>query len=556
MIKKIVNIFVCTLLIITIITPVTGLNFNQETSPNQIRNYNSNVLSNDLLIPTDIINIKIQNYGPGPGFYDTTEYMIGSVSVGVLLLESDGSGEPSTETWTVTEENQVTSEIQQALNWWAQQNTNAGVSFAYDWNYAIPVSIEPINHPSVFTDSSWEEQWVTEAMATLGYTTGDRFARTRSYINDLRTSKGTDWAYVVFVVDSSNDLDGCFSDAIPPTFMPCAWAYLGGPFVVMTYDNNGWGINLMNQVMAHETGHIFYATDEYDGQTNYSGYLNAADVEGSGCLMDTTNLCLSSGTQLQIGWRDTDTDGIQDIIDTNPETSLTPYSPDPTSDDTPTYNGSATVVPYPNNNPNGPGNDVSINTITSVQYRVDGGMWTNAAASDGFFDDHVEDFTFTTSSLSHGTHTIEAYAKNSAGNIDPTSATDSITIDVQPNKPTINGTNNGKIGSTYTYTFVSTDPEGDSVSYYIKWGDGAETTWTALQPSGSPGYTESHTWSIKGSYTIEAKTKDNYGAESDWTTLSVTMPKNKAFIFDFPLFNWLFERFPNTSLIIRHLLGL
>ncbi len=547
MIKKILGIFVCTLLITTMIIPLTGLNFIQKASSKEMKGFDSNVLSNDLLIPPDIITANSQNYEPGPGFYDTSEYMIGSVSVGVLLLESNGSEEPSTEDWTVTEENQVNSEIQQALTWWAQQNTNASVSFTYDWNYAVPVSIEPISHPSVFTNSSWEEKWVTEAMATLGYTTGDRFERTRSYINDLRTSNGTDWAFAVFVIDSSNDSDGSFSDGY------CAYAYLGGPFVVMTYDNDGWGIDSMNQVMAHETGHIFYATDEYNGYTDYSGYLNAADVEGSGCLMHTANLCLSSGTQLQIGWRDTDTDGIHDIVDTNPETSLTPYSPDPTDDDTPTYTGSATVVPYTNNNPYGPGNDVSINTIASVQYRVDGGMWINAAASDGFFDDHEEDFTFTTASLSHGTHTIEAYAKNSVGNIDSTPAVDQISIDVEPSKPTITGPANGNIGTSYTYTFTSTDPEGDSVSYYIKWGDGTETTWTALQPSGSPGYSESHTWSSTDTYTIEAQTKDSYGAVSDWTTMDVTMPKSKSIIFNFHLFNWLFERFPNAFLMLRYL---
>ena len=349
--SKIISVLVFTLLITTLVIPVTGLQFSQGRLNEEFESDVINILSNDLLLPPDIPSEGTFNYGPGPGFYDTSEYMMGSISVGVFLLESDGSGETSTETWTATEETQVENEIKEALNWWAGQDANAGISFVYDWNFGVSVSIEPINHPSVFTDSSWEEQWVTEAMATLGYTSGDRFARTRSYINDLRTANGSDWAFAVFVVDSSNDIDGCFSDAVPPNFMPCAWGYLGGPFAVMTYDNNGWGINSMNQVMAHETGHIFYATDEYNSQTDYSGYLNAADVDGSSCLMDTNNLCLSSGTKLQIGWRDTDTDTIHDILDTYPETSLTPYSPDPTSDDTPTYVGSSTVVPYTNNNP-------------------------------------------------------------------------------------------------------------------------------------------------------------------------------------------------------------
>ncbi len=549
-------IFVFTLLITILIIPVSGNYFDFKDNTNEINNSNPIILSNDLLIPPDIYGKNTRSLGPGPGYYDTSEYMMGSISVGIFLLESNGSLEPSSETWSATEENQVKSEIKEALNWWVQQDVNASVSFSYDWHFQVNVSYEPIKHESVFTNASWEELWVTEAMESLGYTSGDRFARTRAYINDLRDTNGSDWGFAVFVVDSSNDADGCFSDAIPPNFMPCAWAYIGGPFVVMTYDNDGWGINRMNQVMAHETAHIFYATDEYNGQTEYSGYLNAADVEGSGCLMENNNLCLSSGTKLQIGWRDTDTDGIHDILDTNPQTDLEEYSPDPTCDDTPTYNGSATVVPYTNNNPNGPGNDVSINIVASVKYRVDGGTWIDAAATDGSFDDHEEDFIFTTSSLSHGTHTIESYAKNSVGNIDPSPATDTITIDVQPDNPTITGTKEGKAGTSYSYTFISNDPDGDTVSYYIKWGDGDTTSWTTLQPSGSPGYSESHTWSSQGTYTIEAKTKDSYGMESDWNTYVITMPKPKLSNYHFNLLNWFFEHFHNAFSNFQYILNL
>lgn len=45
---------------------------------------------------------------------------------------------------------------------------------------------------------------------------------------------------------------------------------------------------------------------------------------------------------------------------------------------------------------------------------------------------------------------------------------------------------------------------------------------------------------------------------SDFCTIDVvlTTSKNKPFIFNFPLLNWLFERFPNVFLILRYLLGL
>ncbi|MFX0202258.1 MAG: FG-GAP repeat domain-containing protein, partial [Candidatus Hodarchaeota archaeon] len=73
---------------------------------------------------------------------------------------------------------------------------------------------------------------------------------------------------------------------------------------------------------------------------------------------------------------------------------------------------------------------------------------------------------------------------------------DYCTIDVSlstlkpPNPPIIDGPPSGKAGNPYTYTFTSTDPDGDDVSYYIKWGDGEITDWTAFQASGPPGYSE------------------------------------------------------------------
>ena len=254
--------------------------------------------------------------------------------------------------------------------------------------------------------------------------------RVRDYSNHLRDTietlpghYGTDWAFTVFLVDNSNDADGLFSDGYH------AYSYLGGPFCVCPHLRPGGPPGpVLREVFAHEMGHIFYATDEYNGNTDYSGYLNQPDVEGSGCLMDNLALCLSSGTKLQVGWKDTDGDHIADILDTFPETTLNPYTPDPTKDKILTYTGSATVQPLTNNNPIGPGNDVTTNKIGGAEYRIDGGSWMYANPTDGNYDDPVESYTFTTPTLSIGTHTIEACASNSVGNKDPTPASDTVSI--------------------------------------------------------------------------------------------------------------------------------
>ena len=95
-----------------------------------------------------------------------------------------------------------------------------------------------------------------------------------------------------------------------------------------------------------------------------------------------------------------------------------------------------------------------------------------------------------------------------------------------PTKPTISGPSSGKPNTAYTYNFVSTDSNGDKISYYIKWGDGAETDWTPFRNSGSS-YIEIHTWTAQGTYTIKAKARDIYGVESDWETFVVNIPKGK-----------------------------
>jgi hypothetical protein len=118
-----------------------------------------------------------------------------------------------------------------------------------------------------------------------------------------------------------------------------------------------------------------------------------------------------------------------------------------------------------------------------------------------------------------------------------------------PSIPTITGKSNGKAGNTYNYTFLSTDPEGDKISYYVKWGDGNTIFWTPLQASGTALY-ETHSWTLQGTYTIEAKAQDRYGCQSDWGTLTVSMPKNHVintlllnFLHNYPVLYQIIQRF-------------
>ncbi|MCK5260543.1 MAG: PQQ-binding-like beta-propeller repeat protein [Thermoplasmatales archaeon] len=122
-----------------------------------------------------------------------------------------------------------------------------------------------------------------------------------------------------------------------------------------------------------------------------------------------------------------------------------------------------------------------------------------------------------------------------------------------PDAPDIDGRTNGRVRRSYDYTFMSTDPNGDDVYYYIEWGDGAVEDWLGPYSSGEE-ITLSHTWNEKGTYTIRARAKDTYNLWGPWGELEVTMPMNQQSQ------NWWFLQFlqnhPRMFPILRQLLGL
>jgi hypothetical protein len=121
-----------------------------------------------------------------------------------------------------------------------------------------------------------------------------------------------------------------------------------------------------------------------------------------------------------------------------------------------------------------------------------------------------------------------------------------------PNTPTITGMINGTIRTLYFYTIQTTDPYQDNVKYHIDWDDNT-TTITGFNKSGEE-INVSHTWKTKGTYSVKVKAIDEYYAESDWATLTVTMP----YSYHNPILQfleWLFQRFPQAFPILRQMLG-
>ena len=103
-----------------------------------------------------------------------------------------------------------------------------------------------------------------------------------------------------------------------------------------------------------------------------------------------------------------------------------------------------------------------------------------------------------------------------------------------PGKPTTpDGPPEGSPGVEYTYTFISNDPDGDSVYYYVDWGDDSDGEWFGPIAAADEA-SVSHIWEEKGTYKVKVMAMDTSFAESDWSDpLSVTMPRNKAVSFPF-----------------------
>jgi outer membrane protein assembly factor BamB len=108
-----------------------------------------------------------------------------------------------------------------------------------------------------------------------------------------------------------------------------------------------------------------------------------------------------------------------------------------------------------------------------------------------------------------------------------------------PSKPSIFGATEGKTGVEYRYRFTASDPENNDYYFHIKW-DNSQIKVIGPFKTGEIA-TQWHTWNETGSHTVKAMAKDEYGAESDWATLTVTMPKMYSLFSRFPLLEKIFR---------------
>jgi len=232
---------------------------------------------------------------------DMSQYLIGSVALGLLMVEG-----PTAELqFSEAERTKVVAEVQEGLGWLAQQEPRASVTFAYDIRVAR-VNVAP--DPNLSGYDALEARWRDPAMATLGF--APNYLGVVNYVSTLRRKLGTRWGYAAFF-----------------TKYPLQhFAYALRPRLVMQYENDGWGVDNIDRVMTHETGHIFGCPDEYssanctcDARFGYlrepNGNCQRCTTGFVDCLMCINTWAMCPHTPVQLGWRDTDGDGALDPVD-------------------------------------------------------------------------------------------------------------------------------------------------------------------------------------------------------------------------------------------------
>ena len=118
-----------------------------------------------------------------------------------------------------------------------------------------------------------------------------------------------------------------------------------------------------------------------------------------------------------------------------------------------------------------------------------------------------------------------------------------------PSLPSITGQKTVNTEKSYGYSFVSIDPNNDSIYFYITWGDGSYDDWIGPYNS-SELVTINHTWDKRGTFPIIVRVKDVNGLISSWGIFEVRVkfPRTRVLI------GSLFMRFLEKFQLLQRLL--
>jgi MYXO-CTERM domain-containing protein len=363
---------------------------------------------------------------------DQSAFAMGTIRWNVVFVQGNGTIQPQQETWTAAEILNVQNKVTAAKNYWEGLTAgfNPACRLSVDINYvngAAPLltGYEPSKDTS--------EVWINSIMSQLGYNSANRYTNVRNFNQAERLAAGKNWATTIFAIDNTS-----------AGLTSYAYAYFGGPFTIVENNAAGWQPQNYNMVLSHEMGHIFMALDEYAASgaktTDRGGYLNVlnsnASLDGNGNPVTPPQpnaLMLNNGnfnthvpfspsvpSSQMFGFRDTDADGIPDILDTLPSLTGNNAGSNPLTGLF-NFSGSLEVTQLTNQNPLNVGfsnsqSAMTIDTVSSAYYSLDGGLPALFPASDGTYDGYLESLGFSIPGLAFGPHTVDVYGLNNVGN--------------------------------------------------------------------------------------------------------------------------------------------
>jgi PKD repeat protein len=164
--------------------------------------------------------------------------------------------------------------------------------------------------------------------------------------------------------------------------------------------------------------------------------------------------------------------------------------------------------------------DESIFFDSSDSYDLDG---TNLTYSWDFGDESTSTDNMPTHSyIIEGSYTITLTVKDedNATDIDETIAIITKKPNKPPNKPILYGPTTGHINTTYNYTVIASDPDGDRLQYILNWDDETQEMISPFLNS-SKQFNTTHKWSTGGIYIITYYTLDENNATSSITEYKV-----------------------------------
>jgi len=391
---------------------------------------------------------------PGSRWEDTSEFMVGRVAVPLLFPESDGTVDANHFDWTpALRDSVVRSAVRGFLKWSLfAAGRNIPLTFLIETHAGLRTAYEPIDRPV-----GQEGLWIEDTLEPLLGYRGDPVAMSYELANDARSRLGTHWATLAFAVQNDTLASGHFPDGY------IAHSRLGGPWFVIPVNNLNSKSATLDYYFEHEVTHQFWALDEYPWPNAWwscsltTGYFarpnwNSSVPADGYCGIPTVH-CLMKGnypddfctyTTDQVGWVDRDQSGVLDLYETRPAVLPDSSQYRTGAGQAITLRGTANENAWPNQNPyeSGAGDSISVATIDSVQYRLDGGPWLPVACGDSSCDSGEEPFTLVLPPPAPGTHSVEWRAWNSSGN---TALLPSVTV------LTISGTSGG---------IVPPDPRG------------------------------------------------------------------------------------------------